>query len=98
MRKNQNQSFQKNLNQLCQALFKIDSKKDLKNFLIDLCTTTELQAMSERLEVAKLISKKIPYRKISETTGLSTTTITRIATWIKDGNQGYNKALKKLES
>ena len=98
MRKNQNQNFQKNLNQLCQALLTIDSKKDIKNFLIDLCTVTELQAMSERLEVAKLISKKIPYRKISETTGLSTTTITRIANWMKDGKQGYNKVLKNLKS
>jgi len=98
MRKNQNQNYKKNLNQLCQAILSLDNKKDLQNFLIDLCTQTELQAMSERLEVAKLINQKIPYRKISELTGLSTTTITRIANWMKDGKQGYNKALKNLES
>jgi len=98
MRKNQNQNFEKNLNQLCRAILSLNNKKDIQNFLIDLCTQTELQAMSERLEVAKLIDKKIPYRKISELTGLSTTTITRIATWIKDGKQGYNKILKNLES
>jgi len=98
MRKNQNQNFEKNLNQLCRAILSLNNKKDIQNFLIDLCTQTELQAMSERLEVAKLINQKISYRKISELTGLSTTTITRIANWMKDGKQGYNKALKNLES
>lgn len=74
----------------------LDNVQEIKSFLIDLCTKTELQAMAERLQAASLIKQGLAYREISNKTGLSTTTVTRIAHWIENGEQGYNMVLKRL--
>ena len=51
--------------------------------------------MSERFAVAKLISANIPYRDISTQTGVSTTTITRVAYWLRHGMGGYTSVLSR---
>ena len=66
-------------------------------FFRDLCTPGELEAMAERLEVAGLLGKGLSYRRISEVTGASTTTVTRIAHWCKHGEGGYQTMLKRRE-
>ena len=63
------------------------------NFLRDLCTLEELEELSARWEAAQLIAKKMPYREVAEKTGLSTTTVTRIAHWLHHGEGGYATAL-----
>ena len=68
---------------------------DCARFFRDLCTISELEAMAERWEVAKLIEEGMPYRRISEVTGASTTTITRIAHWLKYGEGGYRRMLRR---
>jgi TrpR-related protein YerC/YecD len=68
---------------------------DCARFFRDLCTISELEAMAERWEVAKLIEDGMPYRRISEVTGASTTTITRIAHWLKYGEGGYKLMFKR---
>ena len=97
MKKSNTNNWNQHLKQLCQGLLTIKTDKEMQKFLIDLCTKTELQAMSERLQAAKLIKKGTPYREISKQTGLSTTTVTRIANWIKGGEQGYNLVIDRLE-
>lgn len=67
-------------------------------FLRDLCTLTELKAMAERWEVVQLVAQEIPYREISQRTGASTTTVTRVAHWLHHGEGGYRLALEKLQS
>ncbi len=63
-------------------------------FLRDIATLSEMQAMSERLEVAKLLSQGLSYRKVAEMTGASTTTVTRVAHFLENGEGGYRTVLK----
>lgn len=79
--------------ELTKAFLKAKTTKEMENLLRDLCTMTELQAMTERWQAAKMIKEGIPYRTICEKTGISTATITRVAHWIKHGEGGYQKTL-----
>jgi TrpR-related protein YerC/YecD len=83
------------LKKLATALMSIDRESDMLNFLRDLCTLEELEELSTRWEAVQLINKGISYRKISDKTGLSTTTVTRIAHWLNHGEGGYQAVLKK---
>jgi TrpR-related protein YerC/YecD len=82
---------------LSTALKNINSDNDIESFLKDLCTPTEIQAMEERWEVAKLLFKgKLTYRQIASELGTSTATVTRVARFLyKESNKGYLKVLKK---
>ncbi len=64
-------------------------------FLRDLCTRKELDEMSRRWQAVKLLDRSIPYREISEQTGLSTATITRINQWLQHGTGGYRAMLDR---
>ena len=64
-------------------------------FLRDLCTRKELDEMSRRWQAVKLLDQSIPYREISEQTGLSTATITRINQWLQHGTGGYRAMLER---
>jgi TrpR-related protein YerC/YecD len=81
---------------LCKVFAKLSDKKEIENLLRDLCTYDEIVSMAERLEAAKLLNKGLSYRKISEQTKASTTTITRVAQWVHHGCGGYQKALELL--
>ena len=63
----------------------------------DVCTLEELVEMSERWEIAQRLNKGESYRKIAQSTGMSTTTITRISHWLNHGEGGYKTALAKLK-
>jgi len=65
----------------------------MANMLRDVGTLSELQAWSERLEVAKHLTKGISYRQVAALTGASTTTVTRVARFIENGTGGYRKVL-----
>lgn len=80
---------------LVKTLLKAKNITEMENLLRDICTITELQALTERLQAAEMIRKGIPYRKISEETGISTATITRVAHWIKHGEGGYTELLER---
>lgn len=83
------------LKKLAKTLTLINSESDMVNFLRDLCTLEELEELSSRWEAVQLIAGKTPYRQVAEKTGLSTTTVTRIAHWLNHGEGGYQTALKK---
>ena len=82
---------------LSTALKNIKSDKEIDNFLRDLCTPSEIEAMEERWEVAKLLFEgELTYREIASELSTSTATITRVARFLfKESNQGYIKVLKK---
>jgi len=82
---------------LAKAFASLNDTKDMANFLRDLCTVDELVELSNRWDIVLMLTKNIPYRKIAEKTGVSTTTITRIAWWMENGEGGYGAALKKLK-
>ena len=82
---------------LSTALKNINSDREINNFLKDLCTPSEIQAMEERWEVAKLLYQgRLTYRDIASKLNTSTATVTRVARFLyKESNQGYLKVLKE---
>lgn len=85
------------LKKLAQAFLLLKQEGDLLNFLRDLCTLEELEELSARWEVVLLLEKGVSYREIAQKTGVSTTTVTRIAHWLEHGEGGYKKALESLK-
>lgn len=83
---------------LIRALHSCKTEEDLTHFLRDIATLSELQAFSERLEVAKQLSRGLSYRQVSENTGASTTTVTRVARFIENGSGGYRKYLRNQQT
>ncbi|MFA6039218.1 MAG: YerC/YecD family TrpR-related protein [Candidatus Peribacteraceae bacterium] len=78
---------------LCQAFLTCRSEEDAANLFRDIGTLSELQAWSERLEVAKNLVRGLSYRQVAAVTGASTTTVTRVARFIENGTGGYRKVL-----
>lgn len=66
----------------------------MANFLRDVATLSELKALSERLETARLLRERLPYREVSDRTGASTTTVSRVAWYLNNGERGYENVLK----
>lgn len=79
---------------LCSAFLSCKSEEDIASLFRDVGTLGELQAWSERLEVAKQLANGLSYRQVSVKTGASTTTVTRVARFIENGAGGYRKVLK----
>ena len=80
--------------ELFEAFTILDNSDSIGLFLKDLCTPAELQALVDRWHVVKLLKKDIPYRKIHELTGVSVTTIGRVARFLSSGFGGYELVLK----
>jgi TrpR-related protein YerC/YecD len=78
---------------LCTAMTQLTTEEDMANFLRDIGTLAELQAWSERFEVAKQLTQGITYREIAKNTGASTTTVTRVGKFLENGEGGYRKVL-----
>jgi TrpR-related protein YerC/YecD len=83
---------------LCVALASLRSAEEVRAFLRDLCTPAELQAMADRWAVVEPLKREMPYRKIHELTGVSVTTIGRVARFLTGGNGGYETAARRLKS
>jgi TrpR-related protein YerC/YecD len=77
------------------AILSLESRAEVESFLRDLCTMSELEAMAHRWQVAQLLEKGLPYLEIAERTHASTTTVTRVAHWLKHGEGGYRLALDR---
>jgi len=76
------------------ALARLNDSQALRAFLIDLCTPAELRALSERWHVAQILDEgKKSYREIQAQTGVSTTTIGRVARFLKDEPHGGYRAV-----
>lgn len=82
------------LKKLAHAFLLINTEKDMLAFLRDVATLEELDALSSRWQAVAMIESGLPYRTIAEKTGLSTTTVTRVAHWLRHGEGGYGTALK----
>jgi TrpR-related protein YerC/YecD len=77
------------------ALAAMRNTKEIRNFLEDLCTPAELQALVDRWQVVEYLQKNLPYRKIHDLTGVSVTTIGRVARCLVDGAGGYQTAISR---
>ena len=81
---------------LFEVVVRLRNTQECGDFFRDLCTLTELEAMAERWQIVQLVARQMPYRKISEVTGASTATITRIAHWYQHGEGGYRMAIERI--
>ena len=81
---------------LCKALISLQSVDECRNFLRDLCTPAELQALVDRWHVVELLQQGLPYRQIHDATGVSVTTVGRVARFLADGFGGYEVALERV--
>lgn len=79
---------------LCAALRACKTEKQVADFLRDVATLAELKALSERLEVARLLSVGVSYREVAKCTGASTATVTRVAGFLNGSEGGYRSVLK----
>lgn len=86
-----------NLELLFQAVLTLETPQDCARFFEDLCTVPELKAMSQRLEVAKMLRKRQVYSDIVAETGASTATISRVNRSLNYGKDGYNMVFRRLE-
>ncbi len=81
---------------LFNAIVSLKNVEECYSFFEDLCTIAEIKEMSKRLLAAKMLNNNCVYNKISETTGLSTATISRVNRCLKYGNDGYQTVLRRL--
>ena len=81
---------------LFDAILKLESKEECYRFFEDICTVTEILAISQRMVIAKLLSENHTYQEIEAKTKASTATISRINRSLKYGANGYKAALNKL--
>jgi TrpR-related protein YerC/YecD len=81
------------------VLAKINDQNLMLNLLKDLTTPQELKALQERLDIVFLLNQNLSYAEISQKTGASTTTITRVARFLKQENYGgYRWILQNLNN
>lgn len=81
---------------LVTALLSLENSEDCYRLLDDLLTVTEFQAIAQRLEVAKLLRRGQTFADISQATGASAATISRVNRSLHYGADGYNRIIAKL--
>lgn len=82
---------------LMDAIAQLRTAAEAEAFLRDLCTRRELAEMSKRWAVARRLNEGESYRSVSEATGASTATVTRIAQWFHHGTGGYRMMLDRTK-
>jgi TrpR-related protein YerC/YecD len=80
------------------AVLALRSLDECRNFFRDLCTPAELQAMADRWAVALLLERGLPYREIYKQTGVSVTTVGRVARCLTLGTGGYRAVTDRLKT
>jgi TrpR-related protein YerC/YecD len=83
---------------LCAAVASLQTPDECRAFFRDLCTPAELQAMADRWAVIDFLKRGLPYREIHRLTGVSVTTIGRVARFLANGNGGYAIAARRMEA
>ena len=81
--------------ELFATIASLKSPEEAQAFLRDLCTRSELDAMAHRWQVARLLDEGLPYLEVAKQAHASTTTVTRVAQWLRNGEGGYTAALRR---
>lgn len=80
---------------LFQAILKLRTIKECEDFFRDLLTLRELKEIAERFTIARMLDKGLSYLDIADKAQTSTTTVTRVAHWLKHGRGGYRTVLDR---
>ena len=83
---------------LFETILALQTPEEAERFFRDLCTIGELEAMTHRWHAARLIDEGLPYLEVARQTGASTTTVTRVAHWLRHGEGGYQLALERVRN
>ena len=83
---------------LCSALLTPKTVPEMERLLLDLCTPAEIRTLAERWHVARLLDgTSLSYREIHDATGVSTTTVVRVARFLREErNLGYRRAIDSM--
>jgi TrpR-related protein YerC/YecD len=87
----------KELDQLFNAILSLKDLEECYRFFDDLATVNEIQSLSQRLEVARMLREGKTYHKIESETGASTATISRVKRCLNYGNDAYEIALDRIK-
>ncbi|MCK8824410.1 YerC/YecD family TrpR-related protein [Fuchsiella alkaliacetigena] len=83
--------------QFFKAVLSLESLEEAYKFFEDVCTINEVKALSQRLEVARLLNEGATYEEIGKATGASTATISRVKRFLNYGAGGYQLVFDKLD-
>lgn len=83
---------------LFEAILKLNTVDECYSFFEDIGTVSEIKAFAQRLEVARLLKLGLKYNYISDKTGASTATISRVSKCLNYGADGYNLVLDRMEN
>ena len=81
---------------LAEAMLAIQNREEAYLFFEDIFTIKELQAVAQRLAVARMLRQKVTYQEIAEKTGASTATISRVNRSLTYGAGGYQLVLGRM--
>ncbi len=81
---------------LIQAILALKTENEAGLFLRDLMTEKEIKEFAKRLKAAEMLTEKVPYSTIEKETGLSSTTVARVAKWLNGKGGGYKIVINKL--
>ena len=82
---------------LFEAVLQLENVEECYQFFEDVCTINELLSLSQRFEVAKMLTENKTYLEIAEQTGASTATISRVNRSLNYGNDGYQMVFSRME-
>lgn len=88
--------FNKDTESLFKAILSLQNTKEAEKFFRDLCTVSEIEEMTERWKIARFLNDGLTYRDIADKANVSTTTVSRVASWLRYGSDGYKLALKRI--
>jgi len=83
---------------LIQAILALKTDDETEKFLRDLMTEKEIKEFAKRLKAAEMLTEKMPYSIIEKETGLSSTTVARVAKWLNGKGGGYKIIISKLHN
>src|SRR5699024_5795530 len=86
----------KALDELFDAILTLENREECYQFFDDLCTVNEIQSLSQRLQVAKMIKQDYTYATIEQESGASTATISRVKRSLQWGNDAYTMILDRM--
>ena len=92
-----NNFHSEDMEKLYEAVLSLENIEECKRFFEDICTIKELQDISQRLQVARMLKEGRSYQEVSRETGASTATISRVNKCLVYGNGGYSAILSKMD-
>jgi TrpR-related protein YerC/YecD len=84
------------VNSLYKAIQSLRDLGEARRFFRDLLTAAEIDELARRWKAARLLSQGVPYTRIVDETGLSSTTVARVSRWVKKGAGGYRLVIRRL--